>query len=53
MQRSKLINKVNKTKLLIDIRNFRKQQNYVVNLNKNVKFEHVSGYDLKTVKIFG
>ena len=42
MKRSKLKNKANKTKLLTDIRNCKKQRNYVVNLNKNAKFEYFS-----------
>ena len=37
----------NKTKLLIDIRICKKQQNYVVNLNKIAKFEYFSRYDCK------
>ena len=52
MKRSKLKNKVNKTKLLTDIRNYKKQQNYVVNLNKNAKFEYFSRYDCKDGKPF-
>ena len=53
MKRSKLKNKANKTKPLIDIRNHRKQRNYVVNLNKNTKFEYLSRYDCKGGKPFG
>ena len=34
MKRSKLENKTNKTKLITDVRNYKKQRNYVVNLNK-------------------
>ena len=40
IKRSKLKNKANKTKLLTDIRNYKKQRNYVVNLNKNAKVEY-------------
>ena len=46
-KQSKLKDKVNKTKLLIDIRNYKKQRNYVVNLNKKAKFEYFSQYDCK------
>ena len=52
MKWSKLKNKANKTKLLTDIRNYKKQRNYVVNLNKNVKFEYFSQYDFKDGKHF-
>ena len=45
MKRSKLKNKANKTKLLTDIRNYKKQRNYVVNLNGNAKFENFSRYN--------
>ena len=40
MKRSKLKNKVNKTKLPVDINNHKKQRNYVVNLNGSAKFEY-------------
>ena len=49
-QRSKLKNKANKIKLLTDIRNYKKQRNYVVNLNKNAKFEYFRRYDCKDNK---
>ena len=52
MKRSKLKNKANKTKLLIDNRNYKKQRNYVVNLNKNAKFEYFSRYGCKDDKPF-
>ena len=52
MKLSKLKNKANKTKRLIDIRNYKKQRNYVVNLNKNAKFEYFSRYDYKDGKPF-
>ena len=42
IQWSKLMNEVNKTKLLIDIRNYKKQRNYVVTRNRNAKFEYFS-----------
>ena len=47
MKRSKLKNKANKTKLLTDIRNYKKQRNYIVNLNKNAKFGYFCQYDCK------
>ena len=52
MKLPKLKSKANKTKLLINIRNYKKQQNYVVNLNKNAKFEYFSRYDCKDGKPF-
>ena len=39
MKRSRLKNKVNKTKDPTGIRNYKKQKNYVVNLNKDSKCE--------------
>ena len=51
-KQSKLKNKANKTKLLTDIRNYKKQQNYVVNPNKNAKFKYFSRYDCKDGKPF-
>ena len=52
MKRSKLKKKANKTKLLVDINDYKKQRNNVVNLNKNPKFEHFSRYDCKDGKPF-
>ena len=52
MKRSKLKNKANKTKLLIDIRNYKKPRNYVVNLNKNAKFGYFCRYNCKDGKPF-
>ena len=40
MKRSKLKNKANKSKLLIDIANFKKQRNYVSKLNKKCKVDY-------------
>ena len=37
MKRSRLKNKANKTKNPSDIKNYKKQRNYVVQLNKKVK----------------
>ena len=52
MKRSRLKNKANKTKKLIDISNFKKQSNYVVNLNKQAKFEYISSYNSADSKPF-
>ena len=52
MEQSKLKNQAKKTKLLIDIRNYKKQWNYAVNLNKNAKLEYFSRYDCKDGKLF-
>ena len=49
---SKLKNKANKTKLPVDFNNYKKQRNYVVNLNKSVKFEYFNRYDCKHGKPF-
>ena len=48
----KLKNKANKIKLPIGIRDYKKQQYYVVNLNKITKFEYFSRYDCKNSKPF-
>ena len=42
MKRCKLKNKANKTKLLIEIRSYKKKKNYVVNLIKSEKYEYFS-----------
>ena len=52
MKRSKLKNEANKSKLLTHISNYKKQWKYVVNLNKNAKFEYFSRYDCKDSKSF-
>ena len=52
MKRSKLKNKTNKTKLPVDINNYKKQRNYVVNLNESAKFEYFNRYDCKDGKPF-
>ena len=43
MKICKLKNKANKTKLPVDINNYKKQRSYVVNLNKSAKFEYFKG----------
>jgi len=40
MKRSQLKNKANKTQKTIDIRNYKKQRNHVVKLNKQYKKDH-------------
>ena len=52
MKRSRLKNKANKTKKPIDISNFKKQRNYLVNLNKQAKFEYFSSYNSTDSKPF-
>ena len=52
MKRSRLKNKANKTEKPIDISNFKKQCNYVVNLNKQGKFEYFSSYNSAESKPF-
>ena len=52
MKRSRLKNKANKTKKEVDINNFKKQRNYVVNLNKQTKFEYFSSYNSTDSKPF-
>ena len=45
MKRSKLKNKANKTKHPSDINNYKKQRNYVAQLNKNAKLEYFNNFD--------
>ena len=52
MKRSRLKNKANKTKDPTDIRNYKKQRNHVVNLNKEAKLEYFSKYDSNDSKLF-
>ena len=42
----------NKAKKPTDISNFKKQRNYVVNLNKQAKFEYFSSYNSADSKPF-
>ena len=49
MKRSNLKNKANKT---TDIRNYKKQRSYVVNLNKEAKLEYVSKYESDDINHF-
>ena len=52
MPRSRLKTKTNKTKDPTDIRNYKKQENYVVNLNKEVKLEYFSENESNDNKLF-
>ena len=52
MKSSRLKKKTHKTKKPIDISNFKKQRNYVVNLNKQAKFEYFSSYNSADSKLF-
>ena len=52
MKRSKLKNKANKTKDPTDIKNYKKQRNYVVNLNKEAKLEYLRKYESNDNKPF-
>ena len=45
MNRSKLKNKGNKTKNPSDIKNYKKQCNYVVQLNEKAKLEYFNNFD--------
>ena len=52
MKQSSIKNKGNKTKDPIEIRNYTKQHNYLVNLNKKAKFEYLSKYSSNGNKPF-
>ena len=52
MKRSRLKNKADETKKPIDISSFKEERNYVVNLNKQTKFEYVSSYNSADSKPF-
>ena len=45
MERLKLKNKANQTKHPSDIKNYKKQRNYVVQLNKKAKLEYFNNFD--------
>ena len=51
-KRSRLKNKAYKTKNHLDIRNYKKQRNIVVNLNKEAKLQYFSKYDSTNTKTF-
>ena len=50
---SRLKNKANKTKDPADIKNYKKQRNYVATLNKEAKLEYFSNLNLMTMNHFG
>ena len=50
MKRSRLKNIANKTKNRNDIKNYKRQWNYVVNLNKNAKFKYFIRYNSRDSK---
>ena len=52
IKRSRLKNKANKTKNHLDIRNYKKQRNIVVNLNKEAKLQYFNNYDSTNTKPF-
>ena len=52
MKRSRLKNKANKTKEPTDIKNYKKQRNYVANLNKEAKLEYFSKFESNDNKPF-
>ena len=52
MKRSRLKNKTNKTKNHLDIRNYKKQRNIVVNLNKEAKMQYFDNYHSTNIKPF-
>ena len=53
MKRSRLKNKANKTKSHLNIRNYKKQQKIVLNLNKEAKLQYFNNYDSTTQNLFG
>ena len=52
MKRSRLKNNANKTKGPTDIGNYRKQRNYVMDLNKALELEYFSKYEFNYSKPF-
>ena len=52
MKKSRLKNKENKTKDPTDIKNYKKQRNYVANLNKEAKLEYFSKFESNDNKTF-
>ena len=52
MKRTKFKNNANNTKDPTDIRNYKKQRNYVVNPNKEEKLEYFSKYESNDSKPF-
>ena len=52
MKKSRLKNEANKIQDPADIRNYKNQRNYVVNLNKQAKLEYFSKYESNDNKPF-
>ena len=52
MKKSRFKNKANKTTDSNDIRNYKKERNYVVNLNKEAKLEYFSKHESNDNKPF-
>ena len=52
MKRSRLKNKANKTKDPTDIKNYKKQRNYVANVNREAKLEYSSKFESNRNKPF-
>ena len=52
IKRSRLKNKANKTKDPSDIKNYKKQRNYVAHLNKEAKLEYCSKFESNDNKAF-
>ena len=52
IKRSRLKNKANKTKDPTDIKNYKKQRNYVANLNKDAKLKYFSKFESNDNKPF-
>ena len=52
MKKSRIKNFVNKTKHPYGIKNYERQRNYAVNLNKNAEFEYFSKYNSEDSKPF-
>ena len=53
MKRSRFKNKANKTKNHLDIRNYKKERNLVVNLHKEAKLQYFDNYDQQTQNLSG
>ena len=53
MKKSRLKNIANKMENPSDIKNYKRQRNYIENLNKNAKFEYFNRYNSKDSKHSG
>ena len=52
MKRSRLKNKANETKSHLNIRNYKKNRNILVSLNKDAKLQYFNNYDSTITKTF-